>query len=669
MIMIMIVIFPFVLLHSIIYCLALIRNYLTFFWSIICIVLYVGCALHYAVLGGSKECLFAVLRFVWHNSNALSLGSNLTAKIEELINWRDERDDTPGMALCKLYSVEKITDGGGLYRYKKNRVYTEELTPSSEPSSSSEPTDSQTAPAIKSSEIADTSKVQGSLRRMLSVLLLFGCDVSLTNSAGQTMLMLACKHGHLDLVKKLLRQFQRPSGGSAPTSTSSSQAARAASMKALPWARDVEGNSSLFYALQGGRAAIVHLLVQRQLFSLRDANNEGNNVFHLMALSGNTEAATQFIAHERKEWAAYLKESQQTSVLVSMYTRPKLLFAMNVLGRRPIDIAMERSHRDYARLLCEAAAEIYGVGSYPRLARDRALVVEMYSPPTVTTNEAVLISSREPVVTESPSSLTDDDEKNNPLEVSEEPAVDSVPSEQLQTPVDVTSDVSPSSPSDVVVIEDSESDNEEVKKGGVQQVVELEDGSRKAEVRAQASMMRRKSRRMFRALERAMRDPLAFIGAFSKTPSSHKSLQQEATLPISNLTDPPDNVVTGEVQNSTKRDKAMSRVLEAGPGNDYAEEEESMAERDLAESLAYNLALLPEPRNLNYLARFSAGVRGVYGDNSIGSGNGDVDKVVQAAVSAINDNQLPSEVKLMDVSASGQKNSFPVPGVEGEEKE
>lgn len=640
-----------------------------------------GCALHYAVLGGSKECLFTVMRFLLRYHNAVSLGSNLTSKLSELINWRDEREDTPGMLLCKLYTMEEFNQNKGHYSYKKNRIYEDVSTRiQSSTAASNSPTNS----SISTERKYEFMKINRTMSQILRALLFFGCDVSLTNSANQTMLMMACKHGHLNLVQTLLRQRHRSHNLTAPSS--SAHMTQIAQMKALPFARDIEGNSSLFYSLIEGHTAVSELLIRRQLFSLMDTNNEGNNAFHILALhsqlsSNINDIASMLIAQERKEWTSYIKDSQSVSVLINMFTRPKLLFSINVVGKRPIDIAIEKGNVKYAQLLCEAATDIYGVSLYPRLARDRQLISEIDRKPQLTPEirppaEQVSDPTVNPTISNSKDEIAKDtiDKEGRVLVMSEgvlEPDscdIDChIPPTMASSPVEVSSgdSSSPSLTPEVISIENNINDEDVVQESKVKCPSESQDDETmniEVDVNIHAYMIRRKSRRMLRALEQAFRDPLAFLGARSSKTSQQQVPalipQQEAQISLPSLTQLGHSIIVDE---SCAATNSVDLISDIDRCDDEAEND---SERELAETLAYNLALQPEPRNLGYLGRFSGPLRDMYG-NSGGESDPGVD------VSMKDKSEVTTGVFITEPTeiSINRQVIIPILSIEGEEKE
>jgi hypothetical protein len=184
-----------------------------------------------------------------------------------------------------------------------------------------------------------------------------------------------------------------------------------------------------------------------------------------------------------------------------------------------------------------------------------------------------------------------------------------------------------------------------------------------------SSIIRRKSRRMFRALERAMRDPFSFIGAFSakslqqqQQQLSTLTPQQEANISLPSLAQLGHSISSAdELHSSLNAGVSIDLLTETDPSSEEVENEN---ERNLAELLAYNLALLPDPRNLGYLGRFSGAFRDVYGSDKNAS-NLMVD--VKFATSSASANAINEPV---EVSMSGQSMvPIIVTTIEGEEKE
>jgi len=255
-----------------------------------------NCVLHHAVLTNDVQILAILIRFVTRY-HASCVGWDGT--LSEMVNWMNKEELTPLMLACTL------------------------------------------------GDSAHTS---------VQLLLKAGADCTLISPDKKlNVLMLACKHGALQICQTLLREMK-------PTASlnfiKGQQHVPLALYKCGPGERDKEGMQAILFASACGHGDILSLLLSLSV-PYNIPNNKGETALHLAAVGGYTDCVEILLGAEEKDWRTHCEQNIAHSSLQRMQYRPRLLYLRNVFGMKPVDIASELGHQKIAKMLLKAESRIY----------------------------------------------------------------------------------------------------------------------------------------------------------------------------------------------------------------------------------------------------------------------------------------------------------------------
>ena len=275
-----------------------------------------SCALHYAVLGGSAECLLLLLRFLQRYAAEVIGWSSV---LGDMLEWKDGLAMTPLSLACSKRSTD---------------------------------------------------------RRIISLLLRVGANPKGLNTVTQrTAFMSACEVGNIDAVTILLAQEKsnremRIEGGGVAGSTRASNTQTQGNnrsttiditrKKCCPADRDISGITAIMLAAAGGHVEIVEMLLQLGT-NVSYTTDAGDCIFHFAARGGNIHVLQLLIDREATQWRAYRADIEKQSLLKSMRHRPKIMRIRNYRGHEPQQIAEDCGHHEFAEYIKNASMKLYAV--------------------------------------------------------------------------------------------------------------------------------------------------------------------------------------------------------------------------------------------------------------------------------------------------------------------
>ncbi len=291
---------------------------------------------HLAVLGGSKECLETLWKFFKKYSSSETAGSFTTGanhwspSLFALLEWRDEDDNTPLSLACSLRDrdtalVELLLFAGANIAAVSRR--------------------SEHTPLMQACVCGATEVV-----RVLLFIVKSSAEIDDTifaNNAHDTALQ---RHLRTNARSRHLLKGRDVAGGGHLNPLSL--------FCCLPAARELSsGRQAVHLAAKGGHGAIVCMLLDIGV-SCAETDRHGDNVFHLLARGGHTEACALVMRCERAQWSAHLSLVRD-NLLQTMQIRKRSLCCENYRGKTCVEVAMEEGYFALAKFLLEASVDIY----------------------------------------------------------------------------------------------------------------------------------------------------------------------------------------------------------------------------------------------------------------------------------------------------------------------